>query len=190
LRTVTSISNELMEAMSDIVWAINPQKDYLSDLSQRMRRYASDMMTARRIAFRFRAPVSGPEVQLGANVRREVFLIFKESINNVVKHAECSEVKLDLSVEADWLTLRISDNGKGFNQALVKADTGFLTSQHHGGNGLASMRRRARELGGQFEIITHRGRGTRMSLRLPIGHTLPAATGAAIHVGGDKPASL
>ena len=190
LRAVTLISNELMEAMSDIVWAINPQKDYLSDLAQRMRRYASDIMTARQIAFRFRTPVSCAEVQLGANIRREIFLIFKESINNVVKHAECSEVKLDLAIEADWLTLKISDNGKGFNPALVKADTGFLTSQHRGGNGLASMRRRARALGGEFEIITDSGRGTQMSLRLPIGRGLAGAAEAAIHTGGDRPASL
>ena len=172
LVAVTAISNELMESMSDIVWAINPQKDNLSDLAQRMRRFASDIFTAGQIAFRFRAPLLDREVQLGANVRREVFLIFKESVNNVVKHSESSEVILDLAIEGDYLALDISDNGKGFNPALVKADTGYLTSQSRGGNGLASMRRRARELGGKFEIITNIGQGTTMSLRLPITHGL------------------
>lgn len=172
LVAVTAISNELMESMSDIVWAINPQKDNLSDLAQRMRRFASDIFTACQIGFRFRAPLLDRDVQLGANVRREVFLIFKESVNNVVKHSESSEVILDLSVEGDCLALDISDNGKGFNPALVKADTGYLTSQSRGGNGLASMRRRAREMGGQFEIKTNIGQGTTMSLRLPITHGL------------------
>ena len=174
LVAVTDISNELMESMSDIVWAINPHKDNLSDLAQRMRRFASDIFTACQIAFRFRAPLLERDIQLGANVRREVFLIFKESVNNVVKHSESSEVILDLVIEGDWLALDISDNGKGFNPALVKADTGYLTSQSRGGNGLASMRRRARELGGQFEIKTNIGQGTTMSLRLPISHSLSA----------------
>lgn len=172
LVTVTAISNELMESMSDIVWAINPQKDNLSDLAQRMRRFASDIFTACQIAFCFRAPQMDRNIQLGANVRREIFLIFKESVNNVVKHSESSEVILDLAVEGDWLALDISDNGKGFNPALVKADTGYLTSRSKGGNGLASMRRRARELGGQFEIKTNVGQGTTMSLRLPLAHAL------------------
>ncbi|HKP84798.1 MAG TPA: ATP-binding protein [Blastocatellia bacterium] len=190
LTAVTVISNELMEAMSDIVWAINPQKDYLSDLSQRMRRYASDIFTACQISFRFRAPALEQDIQLGANIRREVFLIFKETVNNAVRHSECSEVVLDLSVEGDWIVLSINDNGKGFNPALVKASTGFLTSQHRGGNGLASMRRRAREMGGQFDIKTSAGRGARMTLKLPIGCGVSGAYEAAIHAGGDKPASL
>ena len=174
LVTVTAISNELMESMSDIVWAINPHKDNMSDLAQRMRRFASDIFTACQIAFRFRAPLLEQDIQLGANVRREVFLIFKEGVNNVVKHSGSSEVILDLTIEGDWLALDISDNGKGFNPALVKADTGYLTSQSRGGNGLASMRRRARELGGQFDIKTNIGQGTTMSLRLPISHQLSA----------------
>jgi signal transduction histidine kinase len=174
LSTVTSITNELVETMSDIVWAINPQKDNLSDLSQRMRRFASDIFTARQIAFRFRAPAGERDTMLGANVRREVFLIFKESVNNVMKHSDCSEVVLDLSISNGWLALSITDNGKGFDPQLVKADTGYLTSQFRGGNGLASMRRRARELGGQFEVITSKGRGATVSLRLPVGRALSA----------------
>jgi signal transduction histidine kinase len=79
LNAISDISNELVEAMSDIVWAINPRKDRLSELSHRMRRFASDMFTARNIKFQFRAAHSDDDLQLGANVRREVFLIFKEA---------------------------------------------------------------------------------------------------------------
>lgn len=170
LETITAISNELVEAMSDIVWAINPQKDRLSDLSQRMRRFASDIFTASQIGFRFRTPNVDRKIQVGANVRREVFLIFKEGINNMVKHSECREVLLDLEVENEWLSLKMSDDGKGFDPALAKASTGMLSSQSRGGNGLASMRRRARELGGEFTVETGIGRGTTILLRLPIEH--------------------
>jgi len=168
LAAITDISNELVEAMSDIVWAINPQKDRLSDLSQRMRRFASDILTARQIRLSFRTPNVQREISLGTNIKREVFLIFKEAINNMVKHSECREVMLDLEVESDWLNLRMSDDGQGFDPALAQARTGMLSSEMRGGNGLASMRRRARELGGELKVETGAGQGTTLLLRLPI----------------------
>ena len=174
LAVINALSNELVETMSDIVWAINPHKDHVSDLAQRMRRFASDIFSARRISFRFDGPGTERDTRLGANARRETFLIFKESINNVVKHASCTEVILDLFVEDGWLTLTVSDDGIGFDPALVKASTGYLSSQRRGGNGLASMRRRTKELGGHLEIATRDGLGTRVSLRLPVGFGLEA----------------
>jgi signal transduction histidine kinase len=170
LAAITEISNELVESMSDIVWAINPQKDRLSDLSQRMRRFASDILTARHIRLSFRTPNVDRDIALGANVRREVFLIFKEAINNMVKHSQCCEAMLDLEVESDLLSLRVSDDGNGFDPQLAKAATGMLSSQMRGGNGLASMRRRARELGGELRVETGEGQGTTLLLRLPIEH--------------------
>ena len=91
LDAIMEISNELVESMSDIVWAINPEKDQLSELSHRMRRFASDIFTARNIRFHFHAPHIAENIQLGANIRREIFLIFKESVNNIVKHSNCTE---------------------------------------------------------------------------------------------------
>ena len=134
---------------------------------------------------RFNAPGHVEDTQLGANVRREVFLIFKEAVNNIVKHSQCSEVRLELAVEDGWLMLSIEDNGKGFDPALVKASTGYLSSQRSGGNGLASMRRRAKEMGGEFDIETGVGQGATMSLRMPIrqGSDL---TRAAINAGGCR----
>ena len=190
LNTITAISNELVESMSDIVWAINPQKDNLSDLAQRMRRYASDIFAPSKIGFRFRAPGPEQDVQLGANVRREVFLIFKESVNNIMKHSGASQVIIDLAVAGGWLTFSVSDNGKGFDPSLAVAETGYLSSQSRGGNGLASMRRRAKEMGGQFEVITNPGRGALVSLRLPTALGVGGACKAAIHVGGDLTTGL
>jgi PAS domain S-box-containing protein len=172
LAAINNLSNELVESMSDIVWAINPHKDHLSDLSQRMRRFASDIFTACQIAFSFDGPGPEKNIRVGANVRREAFLIFKESINNIVKHADCKEVALNLSVDSGWLRLVVSDDGEGFDPSLVKASTGYLTSQRRGGNGLASMRRRTKELGGHLDITTSKGFGTRVSLSVPISFGL------------------
>ena len=164
LSRIIGVSNELVEAMSDIVWAINPKKDHLSDLLQRMRRFASDVLAARGIAFRFHTPTS-EDIALGANVRREVFLVFKESVNNIIRHSECKRVDIAFDIEADWLTLRIADNGRGFDAPLDGDAGARLKAEGRGGNGLPSMRRRARELGGNFEVASRKGEGTTVTLR-------------------------
>jgi ligand-binding sensor domain-containing protein/signal transduction histidine kinase len=166
LSRIIRVSNELVDAMSDIVWAINPKKDHLSDLLQRMRRFASDIFTARGIPFRFLAPQAEKDIELGANLRREVFLVFKESVNNAVRHSGCAHAEIEFSVEADWLTLTVSDDGRGFDQALA-ADAGLLPRR--GGNGLLSMRKRAEEMGGEYKIASAAGKGTTVTLRVPAG---------------------
>jgi signal transduction histidine kinase len=91
LSKIAGASRELVDAMSDIVWAINPQKDQLRDLTQRMRRFASDSFTARNIRFQLRLPNEDEDIRIYASLRREVFLIFKESVNNMVRHSGCTE---------------------------------------------------------------------------------------------------
>ncbi|MGA9767904.1 MAG: two-component regulator propeller domain-containing protein [Blastocatellia bacterium] len=164
LTRVISVSNELVDAMSDIVWAINPKKDHLSDLLQRMRRFASDIFTARNISFRFQAPTADSNIELGANLRREIFLVFKESVNNVVKHSGCSRADIEFQVDGDWLMLKVKDDGKGFD-----ADAGGeYTTQSKGGNGIMSMRKRAAEMGGEYNIVSDNGKGTTATLRVPV----------------------
>jgi len=168
LTRVISVSNELVEAMSDIVWAINPKKDHLSDLLQRMRRFASDIFTARGISFRFRAPTTDSNIELGANLRREIFLVFKESVNNVVKHSGCSRADIEFQMDGDWLVLKVNDDGKGFDTALAADASTDGVTHWKGGNGIMSMRKRATEMGGQFNIVSGNGKGTTSTLRVPV----------------------
>jgi signal transduction histidine kinase len=168
---IISVSNELVDTMSDIVWAINPRKDHLSDLLQRMRRFASDIFTARNISFQFRAADPERDIELGANVRREVFLIFKESVNNIVRHSGCTRAEIEFRIEDDWLVLKVSDNGKGFDAASV--DVGANVSTTRGGNGILNMRRRAQEIGGRFELVSGNKDGTTATLRLLIAQQPP-----------------
>jgi PAS domain S-box-containing protein len=183
--SITRVSRELVDAMSDIVWAINPRKDQLSDLTVRMRRLANDFLGARQIDFSFRAPVMEENVPLGANVRREVFLIFKESLNNVVKHSGCNRAEIEFHIREDWLTLKISDNGQGFDPELLQAGEAFDYSRGRGGNGLISMRRRARDMGGEFTISAPAGQGTMVVLRVPVGLQPYATNEDPTHTGGD-----
>ena len=110
---IAGTSRELVDSMSDIVWAINPQKDYLSDLTGRMHRFAADVLTAGNIKFTWRAPELEKDISVGANVRREIFLTFKECINNMVKHSQCSEAHLEVRINSDSLEMYLRDNGKG-----------------------------------------------------------------------------
>jgi len=155
---IAGLSREVVDSMSDIVWAINPERDSLGDLTQRMRHFASDVFNARGIDFRFRLPDSAQDVSLGANFRREVFLIFKEAVNNAVRHSQCAEAEIEFSVDPERnLHLRFSDNGEGFD----------LSSQSNG-HGLASMRERTQGLGGTLEITSTPGKGTVLVFEIPL----------------------
>ena len=165
LERIKTVSKELVAVMSDVVWAINPQKDFLHDLVQRMRRFASDVFTTRGIKFEFVAPEIDGSLQLGANIRREVFAIFKESVNNAVKYSECTAARAEFRIEDSRLILEISDNGQGFDTAMVLSDR---FKPEMGGNGLINMRRRAEELGGTCEIRSETGRGTTINLVVPL----------------------
>jgi signal transduction histidine kinase/streptogramin lyase len=166
LERIKGVSRELVEAMSDVVWAINPAKDNLRDLVQRMRLFASDVCAARSIHFELNAPKVEADLRLGANIRREVFAIFKESVNNAVKYSEARNVVADFRIKDDLLILKISDDGRGFDAALVLSED---FEPETGGNGLVNMRRRAGELGGECRIDSIPGEGTTVHLTAPLG---------------------
>jgi len=157
LLKIARLSGEAVDAMSDIVWALNPHRDRQIHLVQRLRRLASDLLRARNIRFHFLHPEADDRVRLGAEVRREVVLIFKEVLNNIVRHANCSEVDIHLSVDGGCVRLAVSDNGTGFDERNTDGQ----------GNGLRNMRHRAEHLGGSLNIDSAPGRGTRIDLRVP-----------------------
>jgi signal transduction histidine kinase len=153
LARIAETSRGLVDSMSDIVWAINPEVDSLSDLVHRMRRFVEDTLGAGDVEVVFRAPESAADLRLGADVRREVFLILKESVTNIAKHAHATRVAIDVESDRRRVWLRIADDGRGF-------DPGVATD----GNGVASMRRRVAALGGRLVIESAPGRGTTITL--------------------------
>lgn len=153
---VATISQESVDALGDIVWAINPKRDRLSDLIQRMRRVADDFCSARGIAFDFRAAITDHAARLDTDMRREVLLIFKECLNNIARHSGCTVVNAEFSQQVGWLILQIGDNGKGIEP-----------SQLNSGHGLSNMQARAQRLGGELNITSDNG--TMLRLRVPLG---------------------
>ncbi len=162
LAQIADTSRDCVDAMSDIVWAVNPQRDHLSDLTHRMRRFAEDLLDAKDIDFTIRSTLDDKDVHLGADLRREVYLIFKECINNLVKHSDCTQAAVAFSIHRPWLVISITDNGKGFEPSTNGNSSGM------GGHGLASMQRRAHALGGSLQIDSGAGRGTSVTLKVPI----------------------
>ena len=156
LASIASSSRELVDSMSDIVWAVNPSKDRFSELVKRMRRFASEAFTSRDIALQFEAP-DDHDFKLGADARREIFFIVKEGVNNITRHSGCTEAAIILSVQNESLQLELRDNGKG-----------FVPSQATEGNGMGSMRQRASRLGGEFEVVTASNHGTILTLVVPM----------------------
>ena len=159
MEKVAATSREAIDSMNDIVWSITPQRDHLRDLVQRMRRFASDTLSAIDIALHFHAPEE--DLALGVDLRREVFMIFKECVNNIARHSQATEAGIELTVNAHQLTLRIWDNGRGFVEASLPAD-------RSGGNGLPSLRRRAANIGGAIDVVSAPGQGTSVTLKAPL----------------------
>ena len=157
LSVIAGTSRELVDSMADIVWAINPKRDHLIDLTQRMRQFAGDLLAARNIEFTFAAPGLESDIRIETDVRREVFLIFKEAINNAVRHSECSSVEIIFGVNDNWLMLKITDNGRSFDP-----------NRTSGGHGLASMKHRAESIGGELEILAQPGQGTDVTMHAPL----------------------
>lgn len=169
LDMISTVTTDLVETMSDIVWAINPKKDHLQDLTQRMRRFASDVLTATSIDLDFRALAGETEIPLGANIRREVFLIFKETVNNIVKHSAATAAQIEFETDEHRLSIRFTDNGVGFDpQAKIGDGETRDWKKMRGGNGLLNMAKRARELGGCYEIRSSVGGGTVVVLEVPL----------------------
>ena len=160
LSRIAGISRELVDSMSDIVWAISPQRDRFSELSNRMREFAEDVLVPRNIDFRLEATESG-NLKLGPDMRRQVFLIFKECIHNIVRHSNCTEASAELMILNEKLVLRVRDNG-------VNGRTPEAGPRANGGHGIASMQRRAKSLNGSLDL-TSEAKGFTLVLHAPLG---------------------
>ncbi len=165
---IYSTARELTRAMDEIVWAVNPRHDTLDSVVTYLGRYAQHFLSAAGIRCRLDVPVQLPAWALTAEIRHNVFLAFKESLNNVVKHAGASEVQVSLEVHGGSFVLSVADNGCGF----VLGSSGELSEGRlSSGNGLSNMKKRLEELGGTCQWETRPKEGTRVSLTV----TIPAS---------------
>jgi signal transduction histidine kinase/streptogramin lyase len=161
LTEVADSARELVDSMSDIVWSIDPRKDNLKDVLQRVRGFASDVFEAKHIEWQLDVSPDIEGLKLPPEERRHLLLFFKEAINNVSRHSNCSHARLGVAIRDHQLTTEISDDGRGF-------DPDELSISTRGGNGLGNMQRRAAEVGGEIDIDSAPGRGTLIRFSFPL----------------------
>jgi len=152
LARVHETAQKLSRNLKEIVWAIDPQRDKFGDLLLHMKEAAEELLGQKGIAYTLAVPQDELPQSLKMEFRRNLFLIYKELLHNVVKHAEATKVEIALTRMNGTLQLQVADNGKGFGEEKVG-----------NGNGLKSMRARAGELDGQLEINSGPERGTRVT---------------------------
>jgi signal transduction histidine kinase len=138
------------------VWAVDPGRGGFRDLARRMRRFAEEAFVPCGVDMRFTAPEAG-DLRLGDELRRHVYLVFKEAVNNAVRHSGCSRAEVSLEVDRHHLVLKVADDGRGFDP-----------SDEVDGNGLANMRKRAAAIGAALDVQTGEGRGTTVRLSVPL----------------------
>jgi signal transduction histidine kinase len=161
------------QAMSELVWAVNPRYDTLDGLANYFGRYAQEWLSMAGVRCRLDLPPELPEMPLAASARHQLFLAFKEALNNSVRHAGARDVCVALTMSAEQLVLTLTDDGCGF-------DTERVTTGH----GLRNMTTRLRDLGGFCEIISRPGGGTIVRLGMPVrGPVCPPA--GAVAKDGD-----
>jgi signal transduction histidine kinase/ligand-binding sensor domain-containing protein len=176
LGRITDSARRLTKAMDEIVWAVDPQHDTLAGLMDYVSAYAEDFLRVAEIRCRMDLPVTPPDVRVEAELRYNLFLALKETLNNIVKHAKASEVWLRLKLEDRQLTLVIEDNGRGISADSGSADADRLRS----GYGLGNLLRRLESVGGHAAINSEVGRGTRVELKA----TLKQSASPVVAIGG------
>jgi signal transduction histidine kinase len=144
-------------ALDEIVWAANPSNDTLEGLVNYACKYAQEYLAVANLSYRLEAPDKRPPTPIPPEVRHNVFLAFKESINNVVKHAQARTVKVRFRLDGQQFTFEIEDDGRGLPP----------DARDKGRNGLRNMRKRMEDVGGGFAADPAPERGTIVRLTAP-----------------------
>ena len=146
LKSISEMSREIVSTMSDIVWSIDNRNDSTGALILRMKDFATEVLQAKNIGMSFSVDGVVEGKTLDPALKQNIYLIFKESVNNIVKHANAEHVSISLVNRGSEFSMKIHDDGRGFpNDGNQK------------GNGLRNMHRRAQAIGAVFSIATDSG---------------------------------
>jgi signal transduction histidine kinase/ligand-binding sensor domain-containing protein len=148
----------LVDNMREVVWAMNPQHDNLESLAGFLGQYTEQFLAAAGLRCRLELPDGAPAHPVDSQTRHQLFLVLKEALHNVVRHARASEVRLRLEQERQELRMALEDNGCG-----LPAESARIT-----GHGLEGMQKRVTDLGGEFSATVRADGGTRIEVRLPL----------------------
>lgn len=160
LEKIQQNSKTILDNMSHIVWSINPANDSLEMMVFKMKDFASEMLEPSGINFQFDTESLDLKAKISPVVRKNLYLIFKESLNNASKYSKATEITAKISIHDGDLLLIVSDNGKGFS----------VEDEQNRGNGLKNMQERAAQIKGTLTFESLIGRGTHIRLKVPSPH--------------------
>lgn len=155
LTTIQNTARDTVQRIGDIVWSVNPQIETVGDLIVRMRNFTFSLFTGTQTRVRFSVANDLEPLPITADRRWQLYLIFKEAVNNVSKYAEASTLNVTLTYQDYKLCLVVRDNGKGFDPVQILQ-----------GNGMRTMQERAQVLGGAVEVRSVEGEGTEVEVIL------------------------
>ena len=167
LRKIVDYSRASVQAMDEIVWAINPENDTLDGLASYLTHCTYQFFEDTAIRCRLEMPVASHSFAIPTEVRHDLFLVVKETLNNVLKHSGASEVRLEVSTCGEMLQIVIADNGCGFDEPAADDRKGI---------GLNNMRRRMENIRGSLNVVSARGHGTRITLSLRVKQQVSIGT--------------
>ncbi len=157
LQRIGSSARSMMQSMDDIIWSIDPNNDEVEQLLARMRAFAIPVLEAKDILLKMDADESILKLKLDMVKRRNLFLIFKEAINNLAKYSQSTTAQVVMQIDQGKLKLTIKDDGAGF-------DVDKKSERH----GLSNMKKRAEELGGNINISSQKDQGSTVSVEIPL----------------------
>jgi signal transduction histidine kinase len=159
-------SRELIDKMGDIVWSLNPNNEGFEQLQNRMMAFAAMILAPRNISYDFCVAEGLKEWQFSGEQRKNIFLIYKEALHNIVKYAECDSVKIILSIENNKVIMIIKDDGKGFDTIQPAFNDIQGRNNYPGGNGISNMKARAKDMNGRLSIHSKINEGTSIQIEL------------------------
>ncbi|MCG8467157.1 MAG: histidine kinase [Gemmatimonadetes bacterium] len=157
LEKIANKSRATVDSIGQIIWAINPAYDQGDRFAARLREYAAEQLESMGLDGELRFPGPGSLPSLTAESRRSAFLILKEALTNVSKHADAGRIDVALEIERSHLRLTVRDDGDGFESGEIRT-----------GEGLRNMRARAEDIGGRLSVRSGPGEGTEIRLDAPI----------------------
>jgi ligand-binding sensor domain-containing protein/signal transduction histidine kinase len=157
-KQISQTARETTHALDEIVWTVNPSNDTLDGLINYVCKYAQEYLAMADLRYRLEVPSQLPNTPISPELRHNVFLAAKESVNNVVKHSRATSAWLRLHLEPHQFTLEIEDNGRG----IAPAD------EKKGRSGLRNMRKRMEDIGGKFEMTAGAEGGAKVRLTAPL----------------------
>lgn len=150
LQHMSENSKEMMENMSDIVWAIKPANDEFKNIESRIFNFATELCNAKNISLDIEQNVNLTGFKLPMEIRRDLYLIFKEALNNAVKYSACSKIVIAFKREGNLFEMQIIDNGIGFN--LSNLNENKVLKPRMNGNRLKNLKLRAEKHNGKLTI--------------------------------------